>query len=749
MNDMTNKWIGQRTIRPDGAEKVTGRAAYAADTTMPGMIWGKVLRSPHAHAVIRSIDTAKAEALPGVKAVVTRADIVDFPLDKPVMLGIQDMRWMSRNVMAREKALFHGHPVAAVAATSESIAAEALRLIEVEYEVLPHVIEIDDALRPDAPILHDFLRFEGKPSNIAGKLEHKLGNIEAGFAEADVVIERSFTTRPVHQGYIEPHACLVSVAADGKTTIWSSSQGQFMVRAMTALLTGLPQSDIRAIPAEIGGGFGGKTIIYLEPLATLLSKKSGRPVKMVMSREEVMRASGPTSGSKSTVKIGATRDGRLVAAQGTFWLQAGALPGSPIRGAAGCGFAPYTIPNVVATGFDVVSNRSKVAAYRAPGAPIGAYAVECVIDEVAEALGMDPLELRLKNAARQGTKAAHGPVYPRIGFMETIEAAQAHPHYNTPLGEAPAGRLRGRGVASGFWFNAGGESSAQVNITEDGNVVVTTGHPDIGGSRASIANITAELLGIDYKRVSVLIGDTATIGYSNLTGGSRVLFASAMVVTQSAEKVITSLKERAAKIWKIDPEAVAWENGEARPVSENAGRFPPLSLAELAARATETGGPIGAGVQLNTTGAEGGFATHLCDVEVDVDLGIVRVLRYTSFQDVGRAVHPSYVEGQMQGGAAQGIGWALNEEYIYDRQGRVENAGFLDYRMPVCSDLPMLDAVMIEVPNPKHPQGVRGVGEVPLVPPLAAVANAVHDALGKRFYALPMSPPRVLERLEG
>ncbi|NOG71419.1 xanthine dehydrogenase family protein molybdopterin-binding subunit [Roseicella sp. DB1501] len=749
MNDMTNKWIGQRTIRPDGAEKVTGRAAYAADTTMPGMIWGKVLRSPHAHAVIRSIDTAKAEALPGVKAVVTHRDLVEFPLDKSVMLGIQDMRWMCRNVMAREKALFHGHPIAAVAATSETIAAEALRLIEVEYEVLPHVIEIDDALKPDAPILHDFLSFEGKPSNIAGKLEHRLGDIEAGFAEADVVIERSFTTRPVHQGYIEPHACLVSVAADGKTTIWSSSQGQFMVRAMTSLLTGIPQSDIRAIPAEIGGGFGGKTIIYLEPLATVLSKKSGRPVKMVMSREEVMRASGPTSGSKSTVKIGATKDGRLVAAQGTFWLQAGALPGSPIRGAAGCGFAPYTIPNVVSTGFDVVSNRSKVAAYRAPGAPIGAYAVECVIDEVAEALGMDPLELRLKNAARQGTKAAHGPVYPRIGFMETIEAALAHPHYKTPLGEAPPGKRRGRGVASGFWFNAGGESSAQVNITEDGNVVVTTGHPDIGGSRASIANITAELLGIDYKRISVLIGDTATIGYSNLTGGSRVLFASAMVVTQSTEKVIASLRERAAKIWKIDPEAVAWEDGEARPVSDNAGRFPPLSLAELAARATETGGPIGAGVQLNTTGAEGGFATHLCDVEVDVDLGIVRVLRYTSFQDVGRAVHPSYVEGQMQGGAAQGIGWALNEEYIYDRQGRVENAGFLDYRMPVCSDLPMLDTVMIEVPNPKHPQGVRGVGEVPLVPPLAAVANAVYDALGKRFYALPMSPPRVLEKLEG
>src|SRR5579871_2096223 len=586
MNIVTNnKWIGQRTIRPDGVDKVTGRAAFAADTNMPGMIWGKVLRSPHAHARIKSIDTSKAEKLPGVKAVVTSRDIVDFPIEKgAVMLGIQDMRWMCRNIMARDKALFPGHPVAAVAATSEAIAAEACKLIEVDYEVLPFAIEIDDAIKDGAPILHEWNKFDGKPSNIMGKLEHKKGDIAEGFARADVVIERSFTTRPVHQGYIEPHACLISVAPDGKTTIWSSSQGQFMVRAMTAYLTGIPQSDIRAIPAEIGGGFGGKTIVYLEPLATLLAKKSGRPVKMVMTREEVMRATGPTSGSKSTVKIGATKDGKIVAAQGTFYLQAGAFPGSPIRGAAGCSFAPYDIPHVLSNGFEVVSNRSKVAAYRAPGAPIGAHAVECVLDEVAEALKMDPLEFRLKNAAREGTKAAHGPTYPRIGYVETLEMAKTHEHYKAPLGKSQ-GKLRGRGVASGFWFNAGGESSAQVNITEDGNVVVTTGHPDIGGSRAGIANICAELLGIDYKRVSVIIGDTQTVGFSNLTGGSRVLFASSMVVTQATDGIIGTLRERAAKIWGIDPEAVKWENGAAHPVSPNAGEFEPLTLAQLAEKA--------------------------------------------------------------------------------------------------------------------------------------------------------------------
>ncbi len=742
-----NKWIGKRTPRPDGQDKVTGRALYGADYNLPGMIWGKVLRSPHPHARIKSIDTTKAAALPGVKAIITSADMPEISLEKPVMIGIADMRWLCRNVMARDKALFAGHPVAAVAAATEKIAQQAVDLIEVDYEVLPWVIDVDEAMKPDAPILFDYIRApgdtSGKPSNIAGKLEHKLGDIDAGFAEADVIIERSFKTAPVHQGYIEPHAALVSVTPDGKATIWSSSQGHFMVRAMTALLTGLPQNNVRVIPAEIGGGFGGKTIVYLEPLALALSRKSGRPVKMKMTRQEVFHASGPTSGSSSKVKIGATKDGRITAVQGTFALHAGAFPGGPVRGAVGCCVTPYDIANVHVVGYDVVSNRPKVVAYRAPGAPIGAYPVECVLDEIAAAIGMDPLELRLKNAAKKGVKAAYGPVHNRIGYEETLKAALAHPHYKAPLGPN-----QGRGVASGFWFNAGGESSAQVNVTEDGNVVVVTGHPDIGGSRASMVNITAELLGIHYSRVQALIGDTSMVGYSALTGGSRVTFASAMVVTKSVEEVIVTLRQRAAKIWKIDPEAVVWEDGHARPAGDNAGQFEPLSLADIAAQASATGGPIGGRSSLNTVGAEGGFATHICDVEVDPETGQTMVTRYTAIQDAGRAIHPGYVEGQMQGGVAQGIGWALNEEYIYDKNGRLDNPGFLDYRMPVASDLPMIDTVILEIPNEKHPQGVRGVGEVPIVPPLAAVANAIHNALGLRFYELPMSPPKVRKALK-
>jgi len=748
-SDGNNKWIGTRTIRPDGEDKVTGRATFGADFTQPGMLWGKVLRSPHAHAHIKSINLDKAAAVPGVKAVMTSSDLVEFPLDKPVTVGPADLRFVSRNIMARDKVLYSGHAVAAVAAISPKIAADALELIDVEYEVLPFVIDVDEAMQPNAPVLHDFMRTGGvdpapsEASNVASRMEFVLGDVESSFDTADVVIERDFKTKPVHQGYIEPHACLVSVAKDGRATVWSSSQGHFMVRNVTAQMTGASLSDIRAIPAEIGGGFGGKTIVYLEPVAYTLAKKSGRPVKMVMTREEVFRATGPTSGSSSTVKIGANRDGKICAASATFRFQAGAFPGSPVRAAASCAFAPYAIENVHVIGYDVVMNRPKSNAYRAPGSPIAAFAVESVVDELAETLGLDPIELRMRNAAREGTQAAYGPTFKRIGYEETLQVARDHAHYATKLGAN-----QGRGVASGFWFNVGGESSAHVNVNEDGTVVITTGHPDIGGSRASMVNITAEILGIHYQSVSAQIGDTASIGFSATTGGSRVTFAAGTAVTKATEMVVEQLRDRAAMIWDIDADAVTWSDGHAHPAGPNAGEFPPMSLSDIAAKASQTGGPITGQASLTAQGAAPAFATHICDVEVDPETGRVDILRYTAVQDAGRSIHPSYVEGQIQGGVAQGIGWALNEEYIYDENGQLENPGFLDYRMPVASDLPMLDTAVVEVPNDAHPQGVRGVGEVPIAPPMAAVANAIRDAVGLRLTDLPMSPPKVLEAVD-
>ena len=456
----------------------------------------------------------------------------------------------------------------------------------------------------------------------------------------------------------------------------------------------------------------------------------------------MFRASGPTSGGATKIKIGAKKDGTITAAAADLAYQAGAFPGSPIGPGCMCAFAPYNIENVNVVGYDVVVNRPKVAAYRAPGAPISEFGVECVLDEIADKLGIDAIELREKNAATQGTKAAYGPTFGPIGFKDTLKAAKNHPHYSAPLG-----KNQGRGLASGFWFNIGGDSSASVHINEDGTATVMEGNPDIGGSRASLAMMAAEVLGIDYDKVRITVADTSSVGYNFLTGGSRVTFASGKAVIEAAKGAISELCARAAKIWEIDVDAVEWVDGEARPAGPNAGDFEPLPLSTIAGASGKTGGPIGGHASLNVKGAGPGFGTHICDVEVDRETGRVSVIRYTAIQDVGRAIHPSYVEGQLQGGVAQGVGWALNEEYIYDKDGKLDNPGFLDYRCPVASDLPMIDTVLVEVPNPNHPFGVRGVGEVPIIPPMAAVANAVSNAVGVRLKDLPMSPPKVLASL--
>jgi CO/xanthine dehydrogenase Mo-binding subunit len=748
-NGKDYKWVGTRTIRPDGMDKVTGRAAFGADSSLPGMLHARMLRSPHAHARIKSIDTSKAEALPGVKAVITAADFPEIPASEATKgTAPVNFRHLSQNLMAREKALYDGHAVAAVAATSIAIAQQALKLIKVDYEVLPHVIDVVEAMKDDAPLLHEDMFTGGvepkpdKPSNIAKRVEFSIGDIEAGFKEADVIVERDYTTQPVHQGYIEPHACTVNVSGDGQTAIWSSSQGHFMIRQYTAGVLCMNVADIRVTPAEIGGGFGGKTTVWLEPAAVLLSRKAGRPVKMTMPRDEVFRSTGPTSGSAMTIKIGAKKDGTITAGQALLKFQAGAFAGAPVHLGCMCGFTPYDIKNVETVGFDVVTNRPKATSYRAPGAPISAFAIESALDELARELGMDPLALREKNAAHEGTKTAYGPTLGVIGYQETLDAAKAHPHYKQPLGPN-----QGRGVASGYWFNVGGETSCAVSILEDGTVMVASGTPDIGGSRASLVIMAAETLGVDVENVRAVIADTSTLGFNRHTGGSRVTFAAGIVVTEATKDVIQQLRERAALIWDIDVDAVVWEDGEARPAGPNAGDFEPLSVAAIAAKTPETGGPINARKSMNVQAPGPAFGTHIVDVEVDRGTGHVTILRYTAIQDVGRAIHPGYVEGQIQGGVVQGIGWALNEEYIYGEDGRLQNPGFLDYRIPVASDVPMIDAVMVEVPNPSHPYGVRGVGEVPIIPPMAAIANAIENATGVRFKDLPMSPPRVLAAL--
>ena len=751
--------VGSRPIRHDGADKVTGKALYSADIRLPGLLYGKMLRSPHAHAKIKSIDASRALALPGVHAVVTSDEITKPSgiITDQAERALSNARFMSNNVLAEDKALYRGHAVAAVAADNWHLAEEALSLIDVEYEVLPAVFDAKDAMADGAPLVHERLANQHngsrgggiranddaeKSSNLSDHCEFRLGDTESGFKTADVIVEKEVSTVAVHQGYIEPHSATAMWHSDGNLTIWSSSQGHFAVQEHTALLLGIPISKVRAIPMEIGGGFGGKLTSYLEPVAALLAKKTGKPVKVSMSRTEVFEGTGPTSGTNIRVKLGATKEGKLVAADARLVFEAGAYPGSPVTGGAACMFAPYDIPNAYIEGFDIVVNRPKTAAYRAPGAPAAAFCMETAIDELCEKLNMDPIEFRLLNSAKEGSRRASGPLMPLVGFVETLEAVKNHPHYNMPLG----GPNRGRGVASGFWTNYSGPSNAVAVVNADGTVNLVEGSPDIGGTRATAAQHAAEVLGIAVEDVRPQVADTASIGYTSNTGGSGVTFKTGWACYEAALDVKQQMIDRAAKIWEISPEDVEYVDGVLQHASDPELR---MTFRQLAARQNATGGPIVGSAGVNPGGAGPALGIHIVDVEVDPETGKVEVLRYTAVQDAGKAIHPSYVEGQMQGGAAQGIGWALNEEYFVNDQGQMMNSSFLDYRMPTTLDLPMIDTVIVEVANPGHPYGVRGVGEVPIVPPMAAMANAIHGALGVRIDQLPMNPGRILESLWG
>ena len=737
------KSVGTRPLRPDGIDKVTGKAKYGADFNLPGQLVGLILRSPHAHARIKSIDTSKAEALAGVKAVLTSADLPDLTK------GDKGMYDTLENCMARGKAFYDGHAVAAVAAIDAKTAKAALKLIHVDYEVLPHVTNVDAAVAAGAPILHDDCFTAGvepkptKASNIAKQCQFGHGDVEAGFKQADVIIERNFKTEQSHQGYIEPHACVASVNPDGNAELWVCTQGHFVYRNHCAILLGLDIAKLRVTASEIGGGFGGKTHVWAEPIALALSRKANRPVKLVMTREDVFRASGPTSSTSIDVKIGVKKDGTITAGEATLRYSNGPYVGPWAELGSMTAFACYDLKHVKTIGHEVLVNGAKVAAYRAPSAPMAAFAVESVIDELAKKIGMDALELRIKNAAKQGTQSSYGPVYGPIGLGPTLEAAKKHPHMSAPLKAN-----QGRGYACGFWFNFGGQTCVDLNLGIDGTVTMTVGTIDVGGSRASLALCVAEELGIPYDRVKCVVADTGSLGHNDMTDGSRGTFSSSMAGIFAARNAITVLRERAAKKWEIPVENVVWEEGRAKASGSGHGNLAPLSLADLAASAGNTGGPIAGHSEIVADGAGVSFATHICDVEVDPETGKTKVIRYTVIQDAGKAVHPTYVEGQYQGGAAQGIGWALNEEYIYGRDGRLQNAGFLDYRIPVCSDLPMIDTLILEIPNPSHPYGVRGVGETSIVPPLAAIGNAVSNAFGVRMTHVPMSPPRILAALE-
>ena len=751
--------VGTRPIRHDGPDKVLGRARYAADINLTGMLYGKLYRSPHPHARIKSIDATRALALPGVKAVVTAAD---FP---EVSAAVADQEegstvnygFYSRNIIAREKALYRGHAVAAVAATSQHIAEQALSLLDVEFEVLPPVLTLEDATRDGAPALHERLLTGNSPNaraggwgdedsgtNVANRFEFRAGDLEKGFADADVIVEREFTTKAVHQGYIEPHSATAQWnTTDDSVTIWCSSQGHFALRDHTSVVLGVNVSKVKIVPMEIGGGFGGKGQggCYLEPVAAALARKAGQPVKLTMTRTEVFEGTGPTSASTITVKMGATRDGKITAAEAHLNYLAGAFPGSPVPSGCRTMLAPYDIANAYIEGVDVVVNTQKAAAL-----PRAGLACRGICRRVGHRRnlpedwhgpgGFPPAQRRQRR---------HPPGH-RAGFPGASGSRNACKQPNsTPTWRRPLRDPTGAGA----WLPGHGSTAAVPPVP----LPASTPTAPSAWSRVRRTSAAAgrrwpctwpRSSGIPVEEVKPAVVDTDSIGYSSGAGGSGVTFKMGTACYEAGVDIKRQMVERAASIWGVEPDDVEYDGGILQHKRDPELR---TDFKSLARRLNGTGGPIVGRATANPAGVGNAFALHVVDVEVDPETGKVDILRYTSFQDAGKAIHPSYVEGQMQGGAVQGIGWALNEEYYFNDQGQMMNSSFLDYRMPTSLDLPMMDTVIIEVPNPGHPFGVRGTGEVPLVPPMAAIANAINDAIGVRMEKLPMSPGAILDTI--
>jgi len=755
--------LGQRLPKVDGLERVTGKAAYGADVSLPGMLHGKILRSPHPHARIRRIDYSKALRLSGVVAVITAGDLVrraeppkedgHAPQEGTYDPGHEEEHATDRpnaanSVFARDKALWAGQPVAAVAATSPHIAEEALELIQVDYEVLPPVLDAEGAMKPGAPLLHSNLFTETlgqksrEPSNIATHIQLGRGDVQKGFQESDVIIEDTYRTRMVHQGYIETRATLAKVEPDSKITVWSSSQGSFRIQEQLSETLQVPLSMVKVIPTEIGGGFGSKTQGILEPMAALLAQKTGRPVKMVMGRDEEFKAGRPGAPSVIHLRMGATKEGKIVAAQLNVIMDGGAFPGGPIAAATSVGLGHYNIPNLDVDGYDVVTNKPPVGAYRAPGAPQAAFAVESHIDRLAQALGMDPLEFRLKNVAEEGHRLPTDVALPRVGFRETLEIVKNHPAWKTPI---PAGSFRARGVACGMWIGGIQPNSATLKLNSDGTLGLVVGAVDLTGTRTAFVQMVAEEFGVAPMEVSVSILDTESAPYASVSAGSKTTNTMSIAIKRACDELKKQLLKRASAQLDLPEDQV-----EYRPYRVQAKGAPErtVGLQEMGRASISTGGgPIVATGIVTRVRQAPSFSANVVDVEVDPETGKVTLLNYTAFQDCGFAVNPTQVEGQMQGGASQGIGWALTEEYVFDN-GVMRNPTWLDYRMPTALDLPLINTQLVEVPNPENPYGIRGVGEVPIVPPMAAIANAIARATGERLTELPMSPEKVLFSLK-
>ena len=732
--------IGKNSVRVDALEKVTGRATYAGDVYLPGMLMCKLLTSTRSHARIVSIDTSVAEALPGVRCVITGKDYPDRWFGSG---GLKD-----RRVMARDEVFFIGEVVAAVAADDEITALEAVGLIEVKYEDIKHVVDPLEAISGKSVDVHPNLEeFEGYGFAMGGNnctmLDSDRGDVEQGFKDSDVIIEETYHTQPISQGFLEPMACVADVEANGRLDIYASTQGPYQVRSQLASVLDMPIGNIKVTAMEMGGGFGAKLRLALEGFPALLAIKTGKPVKLVCTREEAFTLNGPRLETNIYLKTGVTNDGRILAREARSVFDVGAYLGAGPNAGVGHGLGAYSIPNFRLRSYGVYTNKLYVGSYRASGVADMNFATESHTDVIAHKLGLDPVEFRIKNALSEGDTAVNGSVIPVNGLMETILAVKERMGLPKKLEEG-----RGVGIAVGEWRSGSGPSTASISVNEDGTVSLLTGSVDISGSDTSLAQIAAESLGLRLDQVVVAKRNTDMAPFTGPSGGSRIVYSQGRAVQNAAEDARAKLLDLASDRFGVPADALECSGGtiyvqDNPPQSVDLGQLARMSL-------TSRGGPIIGTASLSSLPYAPVFNAQAAEVIVDRETGQVRVTRFVQAQDIGKAINPMGVEGQLEGGAVQGIGRALSEEIQIDREtGQVRNPSLSTYLMPLSVDMPEIENILVEVPSADGPFGARAVAESPGFGPPAAIANAIFDAVGVRIKTLPLSAERVLAAIQG
>ena len=750
------KGVGVSIPRPDGPEKVTGRVQYVADIQPKGLLHAKLLRSPHAHAKIVSIDVSAARALPGVRAVLTAKDIPHLKKKAPTR---------AHAVLAIDRVVFMGQPVAAVAADELAIAEEALDLIRVEYQVLPVAVDPLKAMQPGAPPVADagteadtsealahsavaIAKSEApaKAVNISQQARLTRGDAAKGFAESDHVLEKTYRVPMVHQGYLEPHAVLAEWDRNGLLTLWASTQGSFNTRSEVSDVLGIPENRIRVIPVECGGGFGGKIRALCEPITAVLAQVTKRPVRYVMTRREELQAGMPAPQVIIKLKTGVKRDGTLMAIDAETVIDSGAYSGAVLAVSAVFLGSMYRWPSFDVRGYEVLTHKPSVAAYRAPVAPQTIFAIESHMEQIARDLGLDPVEFRMRHLIQPGDPMVNGQPWQSNGAKQVLARIAEHPHWKTRkqwVAEGGNGKRRGVGLALGGWLGGLQPTGATVRLNPDGSLAVLTGQVDIAGTNISLAQIAASAYGVDTDLVRITTGDTDTAPVTGLSAGSKTIYTVGAAVLQAAEDARRQTFEIAAGELEASVHDLELVDGK---VTVRGMPDKHVTLATIGKKGnlymSKTPPVLGKANPAFTQQAPG-FAAQLARIEVDPDTGEVTIRDFVIVQDVGKAINPLGVEGQMQGGAVQSLGIALTEGLMFDEDGRLTNPSLLDYRKLTAADLPNLETIIVEVPSPAGPFGARGVGEPPIVPAPAAIANAVQDAVGARLTELPLSPERI------